>query len=221
MLGEIIEFAVGFGLEAARESSLKDNFIPLAVEIARHQGWVSPHRMSNQAGLSRRDAQIVLFAACNRGFLYRAVNGRFYPSDIASPASTIAFEPLPYVQIDRDADQPSSGSNPAAPGKGVFVFVLLVAASLIAVFLFSGRREPARVWQVPTADLPVPEAATASVPAWQSPTSQAIQPEPLPAPMKLLPAISSPTAPRAPKKHRHSQQAPKRQAGEPMPGERY
>lgn len=49
-----------------------------AVEIARYQKWVSPHRLRSQADMSPSQAQDVLRLACERGVLYQAVNGRYY-----------------------------------------------------------------------------------------------------------------------------------------------
>lgn len=52
--------------------------IPRAVNIARAQGWVSPHRLTTQLNLTKSDAQLVLSNACQQNLLYQAVNGRYY-----------------------------------------------------------------------------------------------------------------------------------------------
>ncbi len=62
----------------AQRRHLKEWGIPRAVEIARYQGWVSPHRLMNQAHLTKTDAQFLLREACKQGLLYQAVNGRYY-----------------------------------------------------------------------------------------------------------------------------------------------
>jgi hypothetical protein len=62
----------------AAQRRLKQWGVPRAVEIARHQGWVSPYRLMNQAHRTKNDAQLVLLEACRQGHLYQAVNGRYY-----------------------------------------------------------------------------------------------------------------------------------------------
>jgi hypothetical protein len=52
--------------------------LPRAVEIAKDQGWVSPHLLMTQADLKNSDAQYILYKACKRGLLNQAVNGRYY-----------------------------------------------------------------------------------------------------------------------------------------------
>lgn len=49
-----------------------------AVEIAQHQGWVSPHRLRTQAGFTNQDAQQILRNTCKKGVLFQAVDGRYY-----------------------------------------------------------------------------------------------------------------------------------------------
>jgi hypothetical protein len=71
----LIPLAAAFSRQQRR---LKEWGVPRAVEIARHQGWVSPYRLMNQAHLTKNDAQLVLRAACKQGHLYQAVNGRYY-----------------------------------------------------------------------------------------------------------------------------------------------
>ncbi len=71
----LIPCAVAFNRAQRR---LKEWGVPRAVEIARYQGWVSPYRLMNQAHLTKNDAQLVLREACKQGYLYQAVNGRYY-----------------------------------------------------------------------------------------------------------------------------------------------
>ncbi len=52
--------------------------IPLAVKIAQNQGWVSLHRLRSQLDVTQSDAQMILRAAAEKGFLIQAVNGRYY-----------------------------------------------------------------------------------------------------------------------------------------------
>jgi hypothetical protein len=61
-----------------RQRRLKDWGDRRATEIARHQKWVSPYRLMNQAHLTKSDAQFVLRESCKEGHLYQAVNGRYY-----------------------------------------------------------------------------------------------------------------------------------------------
>lgn len=63
-----------------------------AVEIAQHQGWVSPHRLITQAGVKNADAQLILSRACKQGVLFQAVDGRYYlPGGRAKPNAPIAM----------------------------------------------------------------------------------------------------------------------------------
>jgi hypothetical protein len=85
IVGVIIAIAVlvAVGISTSRANKKRqEEFIawavPRAEEIARHQGWVSPHRLINQAHMTRSDAQTTLREACNRGILFQAVNGRYY-----------------------------------------------------------------------------------------------------------------------------------------------
>lgn len=81
IIGIVIAVLVGIPLllwAAAQQDRLKKWGVPRAVEIARYQGWVSPHRLMNQAHLTKSDAQMVLIEACKQGLLYQAVNGRYY-----------------------------------------------------------------------------------------------------------------------------------------------
>jgi hypothetical protein len=57
---------------------LKEWGVPRAVEIAEYQGWVSPHRLMNQAHLTKSNAQFLLREASKQNLLYQAVNGRYY-----------------------------------------------------------------------------------------------------------------------------------------------
>jgi hypothetical protein len=54
--------------------------VPLAVQIAQGDGWVSPHRLTTRLHLTKSDAAMVLSNACAQGLLYQAVNGRYYPN---------------------------------------------------------------------------------------------------------------------------------------------
>jgi hypothetical protein len=65
---------------------LKEWAVPRAAEIAKWQGWVSPHRLMTQAHLKKSDAQSVLLDACRQGLLHQAVNGRYYLKGTAPPA---------------------------------------------------------------------------------------------------------------------------------------
>jgi hypothetical protein len=47
-----------------------------AVEIAEHEGWVSPYRLMIQAQLSK-SMPVVPQNACKQGLLFQAVNGRY------------------------------------------------------------------------------------------------------------------------------------------------
>jgi hypothetical protein len=63
---------------AAQQKKMLAWAIPRAVEIARFQGWVSPHRLMTQAHMTKKDAQYTLVEACKQGLLFQAVNGRYY-----------------------------------------------------------------------------------------------------------------------------------------------
>ena len=60
------------------ESRIKETGVPLAVEIARSKGWVSPYRLMAQAEMKKAQAEIILRAACKQGLLQRRSDGRYY-----------------------------------------------------------------------------------------------------------------------------------------------
>jgi hypothetical protein len=100
VLGFFLSLLVTIAIASANSKRRKEILewgIPLAVQIARAQGWVSPHRLRNQLDLTPSDARTVLFEARSRGLLYQAVNGRFYVDNDA-----VAYP----VQIEGEATDP-------------------------------------------------------------------------------------------------------------------
>src|ERR1700693_1393409 len=73
----VLFFYSAFGLSRA-ERRLKEAGVPLAVEIARVKGWVSPYRLMAQAQMKKAQAEIILRAACKQGLLERRTDGRYY-----------------------------------------------------------------------------------------------------------------------------------------------
>jgi hypothetical protein len=88
--------------------------VPRAVEIARYQGRVSPHRLMNQAHLTKNDAQLVLREACKQRHLYQAVNGRYYLG--SAPASS-GWASHKSTATHRCVKEPDLGSAPAPSGR--------------------------------------------------------------------------------------------------------
>jgi ribosomal protein S25 len=60
------------------ERRLKEVGVPLAVEIAKLKGWVSPYRLMAQSQMKKAQAEIILRDACRRGLLQRQADGRYY-----------------------------------------------------------------------------------------------------------------------------------------------
>jgi hypothetical protein len=67
--------------------------VPRAVEIAQHQGWVSPHRLMTQAHLTKSAAQSVLRAACGRLGIEARIETRTFVG--------AAWQPLRWDRSDR------------------------------------------------------------------------------------------------------------------------
>jgi uncharacterized protein (DUF58 family) len=55
-----------------------DSGVDRAVQIATHQGWVSPHRLRSQFNVTEKEARDFLDEARGRGALMQAANGRYY-----------------------------------------------------------------------------------------------------------------------------------------------
>lgn len=105
VLGFFLSLLVTIAIASANSKRRKEILewgIPLAVQIARAQGWVSPHRLRNQLDLTPSDARMVLFEARSRGLLYQAVNGRFYVDNDAA-----AYP----VQIEGETTDPKAATK--------------------------------------------------------------------------------------------------------------
>lgn len=164
MIGIIIEGVLGFALESARCKQLKDAYVGPAVDIARFQGWASPHRLNSQLGLSQRDARFVLIVACQRGLIFQAVNGRFY----LAPAQPEAARP----NFD-EASPKFEGITeipviPAQTGRsrGVTIICGSIAAAIIGAGAWAaasvGKAPPPRA--VLAAPLSAPSSTSSSLP---------------------------------------------------------
>jgi hypothetical protein len=73
----VLFFYSAFSLSRS-ERRLKEAGVPLAVEIARLKGWVSPYRLMARAQIKKAQADLILRDACKRGLLQRRTNGRYY-----------------------------------------------------------------------------------------------------------------------------------------------
>lgn len=110
-----------------RREELLNWAIPLAVQIAQNQGWVSPHRLCSQLDLTQSDAQMVLRASAEKGFLIQAVNGRFY----AHPEGQ-------YITISPEEEVDASSKNSSGSiGKLIKFFAWCAGIFIVLVLLLS------------------------------------------------------------------------------------
>lgn len=67
-------FVVGFFVLLVVGHNIGDK----AVEIAKAEGWVSPHRLATRCGYKQADAKLGLESARRRGLLVIGAKGRYY-----------------------------------------------------------------------------------------------------------------------------------------------
>ena len=78
-IAALLIFLTYFSFAYSRaEERMNELSVPVAVEIARLKGWVSPHRLMSATGMKKFQATIVLREACKRGALYQQADGRYY-----------------------------------------------------------------------------------------------------------------------------------------------
>lgn len=73
--------AIGAGQQREtreRQNAIINQGVKRAYEIAQHQKWVSPHRITTQCHVSKTIALIILRKAMGVGAIYQAVDGRYY-----------------------------------------------------------------------------------------------------------------------------------------------
>jgi hypothetical protein len=131
-----------------RRKEILDWGIPLAVQIARAQGWVSPHRLRNQLDLTPSDARMVLFEARSRGLLYQAVNGRFYVDNDA-----VAYP----VQIEGEADASPDDTKASAKNysTGTLLLISAVGFGFLGWFFYALKDDPSPTGATASSSQPV------------------------------------------------------------------
>ena len=114
----------------ARRRELIEWALPLAVLIARAQGWVSPHRLINRLHITKSDAAMVLREACVKGLLYQAVNGKYYVNLNAMDAIDV---------VEAQAEEEPERSKSPYPGA---LLALLATVGISVIMYFAFRDNP-------------------------------------------------------------------------------
>lgn len=122
--------------EKKRRESIINEGLVKAIQIAQNQDWVSPHRIRNQLNLTQSDAQIILKAALEKGFLTQATNGRYY---INPEAQYITTNPQ-----EEELTEVKNSRSKKSMFSAILMWIIFISI-IIALFTSSASKKTASV----------------------------------------------------------------------------